>query len=92
MLAIHNHAVLAEGVKKVLNGGGLTSLTAVSLTLPPAVTKEVPAEKRLDEIRDAIVKQYFAKVVEETDITFDSCRASAWIPRDRWASLAWRCA
>src|SRR5438046_1695158 len=63
------HKVPLEGWQSLMKDG--TTFLGASLGIPAVAMREIPADKRFDVIRDAVVKQLSGKVKDEKDIKQD---------------------
>jgi hypothetical protein len=66
VLTIGRHRVPVEASQSGLKDG--TSFLGASVGIPAVVMREIPADKRFDILRDALVKPLNGKVTEEKDI------------------------
>jgi hypothetical protein len=69
VLTIGKHKVPIEASKSALKDG--TTFAGASVGIPAVVMRDIPADKRFDTLRDAIVKTLNGKVKEEKDIKQD---------------------
>jgi hypothetical protein len=66
VLTIGKHKVPVESSKSALKDG--TTFVGASVGIPAVVMREIPADKRFDILRDALVKDLDGKVKEEKDV------------------------
>jgi hypothetical protein len=69
VLTFDKHKVPVEAMRSVQKDG--TTYTGGSIGIPAVVMRNIPADKRFDILRDAIVKEMKGKVLEEKDVLID---------------------
>ncbi len=69
VLNIRGRAIPVESSQTVAKDG--TSFLGASIGIPAVVMREIPADKRFDVLRDALVKVLKGKIADEKDVTQD---------------------